>query len=69
MNFWTLLALILGAVHLAGLLALVWCANWAPEGYEDSTGFHLGREPASPPKPGRGDPAELELADVLGRAA
>ena len=60
MSIWSLLSLIiLGVVHLAGLLALVWCAKRAPEGYEDADGFHLGVEPASHSLPG-GDPAEGE---------
>lgn len=45
MNIWILFALAVGLVHLAGLLALVGCALWAPEGYEDAGGFHLGRQP------------------------
>jgi hypothetical protein len=57
MNLWTLTALIVGVVHLAGLLALVWCAKRAPEGYEDADGFHLGTEPGLPSL-GRSDPAE-----------
>jgi len=46
-----LIALITGVVYLAGLLALVCCALWAPEGYEDADGFHLGRPPQSPALP------------------
>jgi hypothetical protein len=43
---------LLAAVHLTGLLALVWCATFAPEGYEDGAGFHLGREPLPRSIPG-----------------
>jgi hypothetical protein len=42
----------LAAVHLAGLVALVWGATLAPEGYEDASGFHLGREPLCRPYAG-----------------
>jgi hypothetical protein len=44
-NLSSLSLVLLAAVHLTGLLALVWGATLAPEGYEDATGFHLGREP------------------------
>lgn len=60
MNIWSLLCLgILGGVHLTGLLALVWCARRAPEGYEDPEGFHLGCEPL-PRSFSGGDPAEKQ---------
>lgn len=42
-----LVALLVGVVHLVGLLTLVGCALWAPEGYEDADGFHLGSPPAT----------------------
>lgn len=45
MSIWMLIAMIVGGIHLAGLLALVGCALWAPEGYEDDDGFHLGPQP------------------------
>jgi hypothetical protein len=47
MSIGMLIGLMVGGVHLAGLLALVGCALWAPEGYEDEDGFHLGRQPVS----------------------
>lgn len=38
--------------HLAGLvtatlIAIIWCVARAPAGYQDATGFHLGKERAS----------------------
>jgi len=47
MSIWMLVALLVGVVHLVGLLTLVGCALWAPEGYEDADGFHLGSPPAT----------------------
>ena len=31
------------AVLIASLLCLCWCAWRAPEGWEDASGFHMGR--------------------------
>jgi hypothetical protein len=46
MNLWSALGLgLLGAVYLAGFIALVYCAKHAPEGYEDVDGFHVGPKP------------------------
>jgi hypothetical protein len=45
MNIWILMTLTAGAIHLTGLLMLVHCARWAPEGYEDADGFHFGPLP------------------------
>lgn len=45
MNTWALVSLILAAVYLAGFAALVVCAKFAREGYEDPEGFHFGAEP------------------------
>lgn len=65
MSIWILISLLVGVVHLAGLLTLVGCALWAPEGYEDAEGFHLG----SPPAP-RTLADERAMADqTLGRVA
>ncbi len=66
MNTWTLLMIFLGTVHLAGFVALVWSAKWAPEGYEDADGFHVGSrsEPVL-----RGDPAEIDLDGEWKQAA
>ena len=36
--------LILG-ITAAITIVLVWAEFFAPEGYEDHTGFHLGRDP------------------------
>lgn len=64
MSILSLLSLgILGGVHLTGLLALVWCARQAPEGYEDADGFHLGRKPLPRPFTG-GDPAETHWGNA-----
>ncbi len=33
---------------VAVALVLIWAEFFAPEGYEDQNGFHLGREPRTP---------------------
>lgn len=38
-----LVALVVQAVGFAVLASILWCA---PEGYQDESGFHLGRKPA-----------------------
>ena len=60
-----LVALLVGVVHLVGLLALVGCALWAPEGYEDADGFHLG----SPPAPRTFAKERATTGETLGRVA
>jgi hypothetical protein len=42
MNLWAFCGLIVAAVYASGLVALVYCALRAPEGYEDRHGFHFG---------------------------
>jgi hypothetical protein len=41
----TVTLLALGILLLAGLIALLYAADRAPEGYEDELGFHEGVEP------------------------
>lgn len=67
MNAWILFAVILGIIYLTGLLMLVSCALWAPEGYEDEQGFRLGRQPAAPPQVN--DSLERALPDSFEQAA
>ena len=59
MTFWPLLALILGAVQLAGLCAMIRCAQRAPRGYQGADGFHTEAEQGLRPMVA-GDPAERE---------
>ena len=48
MSIWSVVCLgILGVVYLAGFIALVYCAKYAPEGYEDVDGFRLGTKPGA----------------------
>ena len=47
MNLWSIVSLVVGAIYVAGFVALVYCAKHAPEGYEDVDGFHVGRTPGS----------------------
>jgi hypothetical protein len=72
MNFWSIVSIvILGVVHVTGLAAIIICAKWAPKGYADGDGFHLGAEPVAQPRsaPRRGDPAENEPEFGLNQAA
>lgn len=41
----TVMLIALGFLLLAGLVALRYAADHAPEGYEDALGFHEGVEP------------------------
>jgi len=44
----TVALIALGGLLLAGLAALLYAADRAPEGYEDARGFHEGVEPRPP---------------------
>jgi hypothetical protein len=47
MNILSVVSIIVGALYLVGFGTLVYCAKWAPEGYEDVDGFHLGNKPGA----------------------
>ena len=67
MSIWSILSLgILAAVYLVGFLALVLCAKYAPEGYEDADGFRLGTKPGAA-APGK-DSREASVSDALKQA-
>lgn len=66
MNPWSLLSFVLGAIYLTGFVTLVYCAKWAPEGYEDEDGFHFGHKPAAPTD-GR-EPRERHMSEGLEQA-
>lgn len=51
MNTWSMLALVIGLIHLAAFLVLAGCALRAPAGYEDSEGFHTGTVSLPDPQP------------------
>ena len=48
MNIWTLLLVGAGAIQVIGLFAFVRGISRAPDGFQDSTGFHLGTQPGRP---------------------
>lgn len=37
--------IVLGIIIVAGLVWMAWEIKHAPEGYEDETGFHVGKAP------------------------
>lgn len=51
MNLWTIILTIVGLVQSVGLALFVASARRAPEGFQDSDGFHLGTQPNLPPAP------------------
>jgi hypothetical protein len=60
MNTLTLISLlIVGALHVIGLVVLVWSAGLAPEGYESADGFHVTAKSGTSRRL-VGDPAELD---------
>jgi hypothetical protein len=59
--------LVLAAVHVAGLVVLIWSAAKAPLGYEDVDGFHVISRPQAPRRLA-GDPAELDW-EIEGKRA
>jgi hypothetical protein len=48
MNLWTMLLIAVGLVQLIGLALFLASARQAPEGFQDSDGFHTGRETLLP---------------------
>ncbi len=72
MNIWTLLLVGAGVIQALGLFAFLLGLFRAPEGFQDSTGFHLGtqsdRTPASQELLAMDDSGEDTLPP-FGRAA
>ena len=48
MNIWTLLLVGVGAIQVIGLFAFLLGLFRAPDGFQDSTGFHLATKSSLP---------------------
>ncbi len=67
MNLWTILLVVAGVTQLVGLAFFLVSSRQSPEGFQDSTGFHTGREAFVPMT--AADLPETHSAEPFGHAA